>query len=114
MNFNFLVFITLLSLNGCIFFKKSENVSQDSNKSTTVINLEDSTKIILSLIKSNNLEKALHLKTINDKNSVGLLIENFSPSQLALEAEVLNWPKPSNYGFFRNMVNHETNIRKLC
>ncbi|MDR3646304.1 MAG: thioredoxin family protein [Candidatus Babeliales bacterium] len=101
MKFNFLVLITLLSLSGCVFFKKSENISQNSNKST-VINLEDSTKIILSLIKSNNLEETLDLKTINDKSSVSLLIENFSPAQLALEAEVLNWPKPVIMVFFRH------------
>lgn len=56
-----------------------------------LIDLDESAQIIIELIHNNKFSGMLEN---SDPRVVATLVKNFSPAELALEAEVLNWPMP--------------------
>lgn len=73
---------------------------KDASKETShdeIVSLYDSTKIIRELIRSNQLSKVLE---DIDESQLEILINNTSPAQMALEAEVLQFGTPVFLAFF--------------
>ena len=68
--------------------------------------LDTSTKIIVNLLEKRALQTILEPSTHEELNR---LIKNFSPAEMALEAEVLNWPQPAIL-FFAQKANHDYQI----
>ncbi|MDR3646836.1 MAG: thioredoxin family protein [Candidatus Babeliales bacterium] len=100
----YLVIFTIITstLLAYYFFKHNNNIEVSQSKSNQIIDLEDSTKIILSLIRSNKLAEVLDLENDQSKHTVDLLIENYSPAQLALESEALSQSYPVLLIFFKD------------
>lgn len=76
----FLIFLAFCS--GC-FNKQTEIITPDE----AVVDLYNSTKIIKELLHTKQLSKILEPSTPQE---LELLITNFSPAEMAFEAEVLN------------------------
>lgn len=94
----------LLILSGC---QRSE---RDEYPETHYIDLNTSAKIILNLIHTGELKKVLQEDAT--ANGIDLLIKNFSPSELAFEAEVLNAQIPVVVVFVKDTKNSDE-IKKI-
>ena len=90
MSFFYLIFIILLFCTSCSMFQYkqkefSKNLVLSASES---VDLSDSITVIKSLIHTKELYKVLLPQST--PQSIDLLIENFSPAEIAFEAEVLN------------------------
>jgi hypothetical protein len=91
-----LLVIFLLSNNlGCSMH------NQKKEEQTHIIDLVESTNIIRHLIAQNKLADVLEDTHDDD---IQKFIANFSPAQMALEAEVLAWPQPVLVYFYQSSV----------
>src|ERR1700722_3571804 len=80
-------FILLLLLcSGC--GKSDESNALQNSKHDEVYDLNESTEVIMHLIKENELQKIME---DHDPEQLKTLLKNFSPSEMAVEAEALNY-----------------------
>jgi thiol-disulfide isomerase/thioredoxin len=77
--------VSLISLCGCGIANRIE--PKITQQETYLISLNDSTDIILQLIKRDNLTQILE---DTDPEKLDFLIKNFTPAEIAFESEVLN------------------------
>lgn len=85
-----LLFLLLVFLPSCSNTMHEKNNQQSQAE---IYDLNESTNIILSLIKKEELPLIL-AESENDADKVDTLLKNFSPSEIAFEAEVLNQENP--------------------
>lgn len=78
----------LLTLTACT---NKDVVSHKVEDEPCMYNLDNSTQIIVQLIEQGDLAKITEKTSVD---SVDRLIKNFSPAEMALEVEVLNWEQP--------------------
>jgi len=78
--------------------KQSLDFMEEKEDTSFVIDLNKSTKIIMKLIEKNDLAKVLE---DTGQEGIDLLIKNFSPSEMAFEADVLNSINPAFVLFFK-------------
>ena len=93
MRFPYFVLLVILFLPCCI---RTNQADEDSSK---VYDFADSVALIRGLIKSDSLPKILEEY---DQDGLNLLINNFSPAQMALESEVLNCTLPELLYFYKD------------
>lgn len=73
-----------------------------------VYDLNESTSIIMSLLKNGNISEILAEEAQNSPDTIDILIKNFSPAEMAFEAEVLNFKDPVVILFYdETNSNHE-------
>lgn len=111
LNVKYLIIFIIVGFFLVTYYFYQHNKQIQNNELNEIIDLEDSTKIIMSLIASNKLEKVLDLSKEQSKNSVNLLIQNFSPAELALESEVLSQSYPVLLIFYN--ADQWKNIEKI-
>ena len=98
MHFFYVIFVALLICPGCSFFQQ-KNINKENNQDPReVINLETSVQIIKKLICKKELYKIL--EEHSNPESINLLINNFSPAEMAFEAEALNQELPALVIYF--------------
>ncbi len=105
-----LLLLFFVILPGC-----SINKPEETNPSTLcveVYDLNESTDIIISLLKKDALKKVL-AESDRDKDRIDTLIKNFSPSEMAFEAEVLNHNNSVVILYYDPTVNNDEIITKL-
>ncbi len=94
-----LVATLIIMCPGCDFFKSVKRNASINKASNLIINLDESTDIIIDLIRKKDLAKVLEEKS--SPESIELLIKNVSPAEMAFEAEILNQSKPAIIAFFK-------------
>ena len=105
----FLLFFLIL-LPGCLINKQQE--TPENKIPVELYDLNESTDIILSLLKKDELTTIL-AESNQDKEQIDILIKNFSPSEMAFEAEVLSHENPVVVLFFDPIDNNTEIIKKL-
>ncbi len=104
---NCLYLALLVFLPACSLQKNNEKNKQ----SNVLIDLVASTKIIRSVIAQNKLNQLLEE---HDPEQLNLLIDNFSPAQMAFESEVLSTTMPLVLVYYyREDVKEKEFIEKL-
>lgn len=86
----YLLILLLCMLSGCNNQRESSQ-QQTAAKENTLHNLDASAEVIMHLIEKQALSTVFEQ---HDPQIINQLIKNFSPAEIALEAEVLNWPQP--------------------
>ena len=89
----------LMMLLGCISLTgcggrvpaKQEKVAPEVVKESSLVDLDESTQIIVELLRRNELSTILEDAS---EKELSLFVNNFSPAEMAFEAEVLNAPLP--------------------
>lgn len=103
------LFLFLIILPGCFFTQQQEFESESVEE---VYDLNESSNIIISLLKKDELPLVL-AESEQDKESIDTLIKNFSPSEMAFEAEVLNHKKPVIILYYDPADNNQNIINAL-
>ena len=106
-------FISLFLLTFILFFSGCNNekplqqqLHKESNTqlkqpvSELVVDLNQFTTFVIELIKTNDIAKILGEGAQNSQEMITALIKNFSPAEIAFEAEVLNYEKPVTLLFY--------------
>lgn len=83
-------FLLMVLLSGCGNEQQisGSQFSGETQHESVMQSLDVSTQIVMQLLKQDALSKVLEE---SDPASLARLVKNFSPSEMALEAEVLNW-----------------------
>lgn len=84
----YLILLACTFLAGC---NQTHKPTSGITHESPVHNLNDSTNIIMHLLRKNALQTVLETCHPED---IDRLVKNFSPAELALESEVLNWETP--------------------
>lgn len=88
--------LVFLLCSGC---KQAEvSVEKTHDERIVIYDLDESTQIIMQLIKENSLKEILADK---DPAEIDTLLKNFSPSEMAIEAEALNFNGIAALIFFK-------------
>lgn len=100
----FPLIIIFFFLPGCTSSDKEKHQSPPAaeikkNQAEIAVDLNESTEIILELLKKNDIKSILSPEIAeshvdNTKDTIDTLLKNFSPAQMAFEAEVLNFNDP--------------------
>ena len=102
MNKKILLFL-LLTIPAC---KNDANTEKnDSKKDSIIYDLDESTEIIMQLIKQNAIKEIL---AEEDSKNIEQILKNFSPSEMAMEAEALNYRGTCAVIFFNMNENWHT------
>jgi hypothetical protein len=104
-----LMLMLMIVLPGCSNNQQEKN---DQHPQTEVYDLNESTNIILSLLKKEELHLILD-ESENNKEKIDTLLKNFSPSEMAFEAEVLSQEKPVVIFYFDPTENNDEIMAKL-
>ncbi len=98
------IFLSLLVilpfLPGCTSHEVEQNHKLPSaeevkkNQAEIVVDLNESAQIIVELLKKNNISSILTPEALQSEDTIDTLLKNFSPAQMAFEAEVLNFIDP--------------------
>ncbi|MGC2310819.1 MAG: thioredoxin family protein [Candidatus Babeliaceae bacterium] len=98
---NFLLILNMVFLSACD--RSQEKIAVPvTQEERPVYDLNESTDIIIVLIKTDKLPQVL---ADHDAEGLSLLLKNFSPAEMAFEAEVLNYEQPVLVFFFDTHVN---------
>jgi hypothetical protein len=109
MHLYILLLFSILTFSGCTSNKESSNNTVSNHqpvpdlKNRTqelVYDLNESTSIIISFLKNGNLSEILAEEARNAPETIDILIKNFSPAEMAFEAEVLNFKGPAIILFY--------------
>ncbi len=106
-----LLFLFLIILPGCSINKQQE--TSENKISVEVYDLNKSTDIIISLLKKDEL-KTILAESGQDREGIDTLIKNFSPSEMAFEAEILNHKNPVVLLFYDPNENNTEIIELLA
>lgn len=108
--YNIITLLFLCLLAGCNTQKESSQ-QQTAVKESPLHSLDASTQIIMHLIEKQALSTVLEQ---SNPQVINQLVKNFSPAEIALEAEALNWPQPvvlfftqkdnPDYSVIRNII----------
>jgi hypothetical protein len=94
----------LIILSSCTSSRDTEqHTIKDSDaldSDEVVIDLDKSTKIIMQLLKKDDVSQFLVPDAINSPDTIDTLLKNFCPAEMAFEAEVLNFKGPSVILFY--------------
>lgn len=89
----YLLLLLVTFFPGCSNNSQENNIGKNEPIQAEAYDLNESTNIILTLIKGEKLPLIL-AESENDTEKIDTLLKNFSPSEIAFEAEVLNQEKP--------------------
>lgn len=106
----FLLFQCLL-LSSCGVHQEEVEQLTDQGVGIVVYDLEQSTNIIIKLIKTGELSTVL---AEHNKEAPDLMINNFSPSEMAFEAEVLSNQNPVLVLFYDSVSTSALAILEKC
>jgi hypothetical protein len=83
-----------------------------------VIDLNKSTNIIVHLLKEGDIAKVLAPEAHNAQETIDILIKNFSPAEMAFDAEVLNFKDPVIVLFYdetdSNALNYDSSFKEVA
>jgi thioredoxin family protein len=89
-----MLLLNLIVLGGC---GKTESPPSQKSCAQNIVDLNDSTTIILAMLRAPDVEKTLASLLEDDDatpEKINFLIKNFSPAEIAFETEVLSFGEP--------------------
>src|ERR1700676_1576103 len=108
----FMMLLGCISLTSCSGRTpaKSEKITAEDTQESSFVDLDESTQIIVELLRKNDLATILESAS---EEELDLLIKNFSPAEMAFEAEVLDKEIPVGVFFYQDAA-QKKEVAALC
>jgi thioredoxin-like negative regulator of GroEL len=103
------LFLLFFLFPGCL---NNQQEKTDAQHDYEIYDLNESSAVILSLVKKNELPLIL-AESETDTDKIDTLLKNFSPSEIAFEVEVLNQEKPVVIVYYDPTENNDEIITAL-